>query len=133
MNEHGEAITGRSRPMSPPKSLPLKDDRFPSTPRQAAGGQATRTDLSKLDMPSQPIKLQFQKASIGAILEFLGKIGGIRMEIGAGVNDAVAPLNIKFTNAKFSDVLSLVVTATASKLNYTVVDSKTLRVNANRP
>ncbi len=59
--------------------------------------------------------------------------GGIQVEIGAGVNDAVAPMNIKFTNAKFSDVLSFIVTATASKLNYTVIDRKTLRVSTKRP
>src|SRR5439155_986219 len=121
--------TGRRR--SYVRALLAFSDETPLAPAAAFAHRRHLFDrimrLSKLDMPSQPIKLQFQKASIGAILEFLGKIGGIRMEIGAGVNDAVAPLNIKFTNAKFSDVLSLVVTATASKLNYTVVDSKTLR------
>src|SRR5215510_11180510 len=126
------ALTGLRHAMSPPESLPLKEHAL-ALPLTQAGRQTAQTDLSKLDTPSQPIALQFQKASVGAILEFLGRAGGIRMEIGPGVNDAVAPVNVKFTNAKFVDVLSFIVTATASKLNYTVIDSKTLRVSVKRP
>lgn len=85
--------------------------------------------LSKLAPRSESMNLQFQNAPLADVMRFLSVQSGIEFRFSPDVV-ATRPMNIHIINAKFEDVFGFLMTA--AKLDYTVIDEKTVLIT-NKP
>jgi hypothetical protein len=65
------------------------------------------------------------------ILQFLGRAGGIEIRLAPGADVTRPPMDVAFTNAKFQDVFDFLINA--AKLNYLVIDNKTVLISQSTP
>ena len=87
-----------------------------------------QTDLSKLTPKTGGIAIQFQNAKFADVTKLVGYwILRFSPCTGCHVTD---PISLKFTQASFADVFRFLVTA--AKVDYTVVDDKTVLIT-NKP